>query len=117
MDAHNVFVQLLFETGIVGLFSYIWIFLRGLSWVALYAKYDRPGVALTIGVVISYLVVCWSDNLLEYISFNWEFWFTVGLLFAHFATHRLRVRAFERLRDFAPPLGLEQEVAANVRHA
>lgn len=117
VDAHNVFVQLLFETGIVGLFCYIWIFLRGLSWVALYGKYDRPGVALTMGIIVSYLVVCWSDNLLEYISFNWEFWFTIGLLFAHFATYRLRLRAFERLREYGPGLGLEHDVAISVRHA
>lgn len=112
VDAHNVFVQLLFETGGVGLFSYLWIYIRGLSWVALYSRYDRQAVAMTMSIIAAYLVVCWSDNLLEYISFNWEFWFTVGLIFAYMTGYRAHIRNMQRSTGRTQPLILDAPAPA-----
>ena len=31
-----------------------------------------------MAVVVQYLVVSFSDNMIRYLVFNWYFWFTVG---------------------------------------
>jgi O-antigen ligase len=77
-DAHNVYIQVLFETGAIGLLSFIWIFvvlsirlLRGY-------RLDKPGLTIILTLVIIYLLVCYSDNMQYYLAFNWYFWFTIG---------------------------------------
>ena len=35
-----------------------------------------------------YLIVCYSDNLLEYVSYCWCYWFALGLVFAHLSHYR-----------------------------
>jgi hypothetical protein len=30
------------------------------------------------GVACAYLLVCYSDNMLDYLAFNWYFWFLLG---------------------------------------
>ncbi|MDE2181445.1 MAG: O-antigen ligase family protein [Alphaproteobacteria bacterium] len=115
VDAHNVFVQLAFETGFVGLLCYLWIYVRGLSWIALYSRYDRQAVAMVVAIVVGYLVVCWSDNLLEYISFNWAFWFSVGLMFAYMSAYRSHLRMLQQTRGQRSYLALDVEAVMGVR--
>ncbi len=82
--AHNVYVELLFETGIFGLGSFVLLF-----WSALmvFFRNMRSAIdpaqsklwAVLIGYVISYILICSADNLLYYLAFNWYVWFFVGL--------------------------------------
>jgi putative inorganic carbon (HCO3(-)) transporter len=76
--AHNVYVQWLFEAGIVGLLCAAWLFYRVLSILKMGMRDDRLGTVIVITIVLEYLVVSYSDNMLEYLAFNWYFWFVVG---------------------------------------
>ncbi len=82
--AHNVYVQLIFEVGLLGLLAYVWIYFRILK---TFYRRMRSGLraisiesTLLFSYVIGYLVVSISDNLPYYLAFNWYFWFFVGLL-------------------------------------
>jgi O-antigen ligase len=91
VDAHNVYVQLLFETGIMGLLSYLWIFVRQFQTLLRYLKLDRPALAMSMTMICVYLVTCYSDNILEYVSYGWCYWFTFGIIFADLSQYRVSV--------------------------
>ncbi len=82
--SHNAYLELLFETGIIGLISYIMIFLTTLK--LLFSKLRRVAVNLTAGYVIvityaiSYMFNCFGDNLNYYLVLNWYFWFFIGIV-------------------------------------
>jgi len=86
--AHNVYIQFLFETGLVGLISFFWIFWRCFAWLNRYWSFDKRGLTMAAAMMVVYLIACYSDNLFEYLSFNWCFWFTFGLIFAQCARYR-----------------------------
>jgi O-antigen ligase len=98
--AHNVYVQLLFETGFVGLFSFFWIFWQNFAWLFRYWRFDRRGSTMAAGIMGTYLIVCFSDNVLEYLSFNWCFWFSFGLILTQLGSYRFRARNSGRRRTF-----------------
>lgn len=76
--AHNVYVQWLFEAGVVGLLCAAWLYFRLLSLLRMGMKEDRLGTVIVITVVMEYLVVSYSDNMLSYLGFNWYYWFVLG---------------------------------------
>jgi putative inorganic carbon (HCO3(-)) transporter len=80
-EAHNVFIQFIFEIGFVGLCCFVWTFLRYFIWLARYLRVDRRGTIMTMAILSLYLILCYSDNVLEYLSFNWCFWFSCGAIF------------------------------------
>lgn len=71
-DPHNVYVQLYFETGALGLAAYGWLFWR------LLRRLYRAGATIALAAALSYLLASYSDNMLFYLSFNWYFWFFAG---------------------------------------
>ena len=82
--AHNVYVQLLFETGLLGFLAYLWIFWRLLK---TFAERMRAGPrvvstesTILLAYLLGYLFVGSSDNMLYYLTFNWYFWFFMGLM-------------------------------------
>ncbi len=81
--AHNVYVELLFETGILGLMSYLGFFLLLMKEFYLKIKDKTKNLSLESAVVFSFLighlVICLSDNMLDYVAFNWYFFFFLGL--------------------------------------
>ncbi len=89
VDAHNVYMQLLFETGALGLMAYLWIFWRKFAFLFRYWDFDRRGLTMVATMVSVYLIICYSDNLLEYVSYCWCFWFTLGVICAHLSHYRL----------------------------
>jgi O-antigen ligase len=76
--AHNVYMQVLFDMGVVGLLCYLWLYARVLWTMRAFARMDRVSGFLLLAIVVEYLVVSFSDNMLGYLVFNWYFWFTVG---------------------------------------
>jgi O-antigen ligase len=79
-DAHNVYLQLLFETGLVGLIGFLWIFARCLIWLIRRWQFDWRGTSMAVAVVIAYLICLYSDNLLDYLTFQWSFWSALGAI-------------------------------------
>jgi O-antigen ligase len=83
--AHNTYVELIFETGMVGLLSFLGLFLSPLT---VFFKKMRLSEtlaegqiwALVISYIISYMLICSADNLLFYLVFNWYVWFFIGLM-------------------------------------
>ena len=76
--AHNVYVQLFFELGVLGLIAFFWLFGRLASWLRSLATTDRRGSVIASGLALAYLVASVSDNMFSYLSFNWYFWFLQG---------------------------------------
>jgi O-antigen ligase len=112
VDAHNVYIQLLFETGILGLLSYLWIFARKTQILLRYWLLDRPAMAMSTTMLCVYLITCYSDNLLEYVSYGWCYWFTFGVMFADLSQYRLSV-----LRSGPSPDNSISGAVGNVRLA
>ena len=92
VDAHNVYIQLLFETGLAGLAAYLWIFWRQFLLLLRHWSFDRRGLTMVAALLSVFLITCYSDNLLEYVSYGWCYWFTFGLIFADLARHRAAQR-------------------------
>jgi len=57
VDAHNIYIQLLFETGCVGLAAYLWIFWRKLVFLFRYWDFDRRGLTMVAATVGVYLII------------------------------------------------------------
>lgn len=76
--AHSVYVQWFFEAGIVGVLAVAWLYLRIGKLLRHGLAGDRLGTFVVLSVIIEYLVVCYSDNMLDYLAFNWYYWFVVG---------------------------------------
>lgn len=76
--AHSVPVQQFFELGLPGLASFFHLFLGSLRRIASIGPLDRPVAAIFAAQVLCYLIVSFSDNMLDYLTFNWYFWFAIG---------------------------------------
>lgn len=80
-DAHNAYVQIAFDMGFLGLFGYL--ILLGQSLAKCWKVMDRDRAnSIVFGLLISYCLVNYSDNMLFYLSFDWYFWFFLGAFFA-----------------------------------
>jgi hypothetical protein len=76
--AHSVAVQMLFDVGIVGLGAYYWKYWRAAQIFWRFRREDALLSAMFIALLIGYVVVSLSDNMLSYLVFNWFFWFVMG---------------------------------------
>jgi O-antigen ligase len=101
-DAHNVFVQLIFETGFIGLCCFLWVFLWYFTWLARYSRVDRRSTITIMGILSLYLAICYSDNVLQYLSFNWCFWFSCGAIFQRLAQTRSGILQLPKFAERQP---------------
>lgn len=76
--AHSVPVQQFFELGVAGLVSFLYLFWGSLRQIASAWRHERAVTAVFVAQVLCYLIVAFSDNMLDYLTFNWYFWFAVG---------------------------------------
>lgn len=76
--AHSVFVQWIFEIGVLGLISYLYIFYKAVRQLLQLWKVERLVALILLVSIANYLIVNFSDNLADYLSFNWYFWFIIG---------------------------------------
>jgi O-antigen ligase len=85
MGAHNIYLETLFETGIVGLLSLLALFFTPLL---IFSKYMRSCAeplesklwAVVVAYMVGYIIVGSADNLSYYLVFNWYVWFFIGLM-------------------------------------
>jgi O-antigen ligase len=76
--AHNTYIQWFFETGVVGVICAVWLHLRLFFTLKMGIPQGRLRSMIAIVMVIAYLFFAFSDNMLDYLSFNWYFWFFLG---------------------------------------
>lgn len=105
--AHNVYVELLFEVGLLGLLTYVSIYLAILRLFWGYQKKgatesDRRAAFILFWYVVGFMAVSFSDNTLYYLAHNWYFWFFVGL----------QLRGMELARAEAEPKAVPAPSAA-----
>jgi O-antigen ligase len=91
--AHNIYVESFFETGILGVACVAWLYFRLLGILRTTIKADRLGTVIVIAVVLEYLVVSYSDNMLAYLTFNWYYWFLLGAACSVALSHQARTPA------------------------
>jgi len=77
-NAHNIYVQWIFELGAFGFLAYLWLYGRLLWILRKMLPKDKLGGFIMISLVIQYLMVSFSDNMASYLVFNWYFWFVAG---------------------------------------
>ncbi|HEX4984501.1 MAG TPA: O-antigen ligase family protein, partial [Burkholderiales bacterium] len=94
--AHSVYVQWFFEAGMFGVACAAWLFYRLFAMLASGMRTDRLGTVILVTVVLEYLVMSYSDNMLSYLSFNWHFWFLMGAACAFNTAGRPRAPAAVR---------------------
>ena len=76
--AHSVYVQLLFELGVIGLLAFLWQSLSVIKQLVPLVKIDKLAAFSLILIIINFLICAVSDNMFYYLSYNWYLWFVVG---------------------------------------
>lgn len=80
--AHNVFVERFFDGGLlaIGVFSVFF----AMQFHAAYelSKQDKFTALIYFGLMLSYLVLNISDNVVDYLAYNWYYWVVAGAMFA-----------------------------------
>src|SRR5262245_578705 len=79
---HNIYLQILFELGIFGLIGFLWIFVVLFKNLSKEYSRDKGGSIIMMSLALSYLIVGYSDNLLDTLVVDWYFWFTMGMVCA-----------------------------------
>jgi O-antigen ligase len=75
---HNAFLQIRFEMGAAGITSLLLLIVAVAVQLLHRAKEDFAGSFLMLMMLGGYMVVFYSDNVLDYLQFQWFFWFTLG---------------------------------------
>lgn len=91
---HNAFLQIYFEMGVVGLTSFLLLMAAIASKLIHRLREDFAGSFVMLMMCVGYMVVFYSDNLLDYLQYQWLFWFTLGSACAstRFAVYPSQVR-------------------------
>jgi O-antigen ligase len=78
IGAHSAYVQSLYETGYLGLFSYVWTYV-GCAVVIVFAlrRSFYLGI-IALGFIAANLIINYSDNLPYYLIVNWYIWAFIG---------------------------------------
>jgi O-antigen ligase len=92
-EAHNVYIQLLFEAGLAGFVTYVaifWNLVREFYWrLKRSSKELSAEYAIALSYIFIYFLSATADNLLSYLTLNWYVWFFIGVL--------LKATKFQRL--------------------
>lgn len=80
--AHNIFVQVLFEWGLLGFLALLWMFWNLLRSLLKSSTGDPFLAPIGCGLIAAYVLMSSSDNVLAYIVFNLYFWYAVGIILA-----------------------------------
>lgn len=80
--AHSVYVQLLFETGALGLSTFVWMHYKLARMLMQFYKANKLMIFIAITFILEFALNAYSDNMLSYLSFNWYLWFVLGAIFA-----------------------------------
>ncbi len=103
-DGHNIYLQMGFELGLLGLLALAWLF-GCVAWrLARGLRRDPPGILIVSCILVAYLLESYSDNMHFYLSFNWYFWFVMGTIYAWLWREEASAEIGERAWGRARPL-------------
>lgn len=80
--AHSVYVQLIFDTGVIGLLTFVWLYGSLAFRLAQFYKANKLVIFSAIMLICQYALIAYSDNMLSYLAFNWYFWFVLGATYS-----------------------------------
>ncbi len=80
--AHNTYVQVLFETGLIGFIALLWL-LVPIAFRLWNLRTNNRENIIVFTLFMSYCLVHYSDNVFDYLVFNWYFWFFIGAFLAY----------------------------------
>jgi len=78
IDSHSVYVQFLFETGVIGLAAYLWLYARVIAATARLILRGERWAWMLLAMIAGYLSMAYSDNMLYYLVPTWYMWFVLG---------------------------------------
>ena len=76
--AHNVYMQVFFDGGVLGLAAFLWLLIGTGRMAAAVRKTDKVEGFLMVMLVLEFAIVSVSDNMLDYLVYNWYLWFVLG---------------------------------------
>lgn len=82
MGAHSVYVQLLFETGALGVAAYIWLHVKTATLLIPFYEKNKLMIFSMIMLLIEFAFEAYADNMLSYLSYIWYMWFVLGAVYA-----------------------------------
>ena len=68
--------------GIFGLVTFLWLIASLFIKLSKQYSVDKGGFIIMTALLASYLIGCFSDNMLDYLAFQWYFWFFMGIVCA-----------------------------------
>ncbi|TNC12387.1 O-antigen ligase family protein [Methylobacterium terricola] len=78
IDSHSVYVQFLFETGVIGLAAYLWLYARIVAATLRLILHGERWAWMLLAMIAGYLSMAYSDNMLYYLVPTWYMWFVLG---------------------------------------
>ncbi|AWN54583.1 O-antigen ligase family protein [Methylobacterium sp. 17Sr1-1] len=78
IDSHSVYVQFLFETGVIGFLAYLWLYARLLAQIGRLIARGERWAWMLLAMTAGYLSMAYSDNMLYYLIPTWYMWFVLG---------------------------------------
>lgn len=82
-NAHSAYVQVIFEMGVVGALAFVSLYLSVLRRMWALRRAAPLFAYIIAAVVVSYMFAAYSDNVLDYLSFDWYLWFVLGIASAY----------------------------------
>ena len=87
VGAHNALLQIFFEMGILGVLGVLWLFVSLFAKLKVGYSFDKAGAMIMMTLALAYVVASYSDNMLDYLVFQWYFWFIMGVVCAWYQLH------------------------------
>ena len=80
--AHNVFVERFFDGGILAFGVFSMFFLVQMQKAYKLIAHDQFTALIYVGLIFSYLTLNASDNVVDYLAYNWYYWVVAGAFYA-----------------------------------
>jgi hypothetical protein len=102
-------MQVFFDGGLMGLGGFIWLLIGTGVLAASVRKTDRVEGFLLLMLVLEFALVSVSDNMLDYLVYNWYLWFVLGTgISLHFQRRAEKADALQPRIAESKRLRLEQ---------
>jgi O-antigen ligase len=90
LEAHNDYLRLAIEVGLIGLLAYVWLYINILRNLLKLKNLKNKKIIIGIcALVIAIMVVSFSDNVLRDAPVEWMFWSLIGVTMASLKYEKL----------------------------